>query len=231
MIKVIKEVYNKSKYILPSSTVLMFHHVTDKPTVKKSLLMKTNNFLSAIDSFNCYADLRSTVEEYREKRIAITFDDALLDVYTVAYRELSQRNIPFTVFVATDLLNQEGYVSTKELLEMSQNPLVNIGSHCVSHTPLRGKLLREQEKEMFDSKFALEDLLDREIKEIAFPFGQYDKNTITLLHKTKHYDYAFLASGGPVNSISAHHTMKLPRLRIDDAMFNRTMDLLKYAYR
>ena len=74
MLSNIKLTYNKLKYIFPSST----------PEIKRSILMSTQHFLQVIDSFNCYFDIHSTVSEYRSKKITISFDDALLDVYTIA---------------------------------------------------------------------------------------------------------------------------------------------------
>ena len=68
----------------------------------------------------------------------ITFDDALSDVFRVAYPELKKRRIPFTVFVITDFLNNDGYISDSELLEMAADPLVTIGSHGVTHEVLSG---------------------------------------------------------------------------------------------
>lgn len=231
MLKTIKQIVHKSKYIFSSSTVLMFHHVTDTPIVKKSILMNTNRFLSVIDSFDCFTDVRSAVENYKDKKIAITFDDALLDVYTIAYKELTERNIPFTVFVATDLLNQDGYISSKQLLEMVKNPLVNIGSHCISHTPMKGKTFESQKEELCNSKNTLEDLIQKKVTEIAYPYGQYDANTLKLLKQNDLYDYGFLAAGGPVNRLTVSNKMILPRLRVDDVVFDQSMSLLRYAYK
>ncbi len=230
MLSNFKITYNKLKYTFPSSTVLMFHHVTDTPEIKRSILMSTQHFLQVIDSFNCYFDIHSTVSEYRSKKITISFDDALLDVYTIAYKELVKRSIPFTIFVAKDLLNQKGYVSVNQLIEMAENPLVTIGSHCVTHTPMRGKMIDEQTKELIESKLYLENLIQKEIIDIAYPYGQCDKNTIRIIRKNNLYQYGFLASGGPINSLSSWNPIKLPRLRVDDKTFIKSMEILKHAY-
>ena len=230
MLSNIKLTYNKLKYTFPSSTVLMFHHVTDTPEFKRSILMNTQHFLQVIDTFNCYCDIHSAVSDYRRKKMTVTFDDALLDVYTIAYKELVKRNIPFTIFVAKDLLNQNGYVSFNQLIEMAENPLVTIGSHCVTHTPMRGKTVAEQTNELLESKMFLEKLIHKEIVDIAYPYGQCDKNTIKIIRKNNLYQHGFLASGGPINSRTSGNPIKLPRLRVDDKTFIKSMEILKHAY-
>ena len=218
-------------YLLPSSTVLMFHHVTDAPAVKKSLLMNTARFNELICSFDNYSDLESTVTRYKDKQLSVTFDDALLDVYTVAFPFLTERNIPFTVFAATDLIGTDGYITTAQLTEMSKEPLVTVGSHCVTHTPLCGKNEEVQLTELRDSKSKLEELIGRRVTMLAYPFGQYDHITVQLLENNDLYTCGFKASGGALNAVSSLNKFKLPRLRIDDKTFEIAMTLLKKVYK
>ena len=128
------------------------------------------------------------------------------------------------------MLNQNGYVSFNQLIEMAENPLVTIGSHCVTHTPMRGKTVAEQTNELLESKMFLEKLTHKEIVDIAYPYGQCDKNTIKIIRKNNLYRYGFLASGGPINSRTSGNPIKLPRLRVDDKTFIKTMEILKHAY-
>lgn len=90
---------------LPSSTVLMFHHIDDGNIIVRSgCRLSKKSFVDILDSGISFI----SAEEYTQfvfswkNPCLITFDDGLKDVYRVAYPELKKRNIPFTVFIVTD---------------------------------------------------------------------------------------------------------------------------------
>lgn len=215
---------------MPASTVLMLHHVTDNPTVKRSILMGTDRFKAFIESFDNYTDVSSCVKDYKSKKMAITFDDALTDVYTIAFPYLEKRGIPFTVFAAPGLLNQDGYLTTVQLREMSRCPLVTIGSHALSHVPMRNMGKEFQYKELYNSKSLLENIIEKKVDIIAYPYGQYDMETIRIIKEDCAYRLGFSASGGPINAVSIHHPLRLPRLRLDDKTMNDVRRLLRAVY-
>lgn len=230
LIAQIKQIKNRIPYYLPSSTVLMFHHVTDTPKVKRSILMGSDRFKSFIDSFDNYTDIETCMSRYKRKQMTITFDDALADVYTIAFPYLEKKGIPFTIFVAPGLLDRDGYISVKQLTELSRSSLVTIGSHSLSHVPLKGRSTEFQYKEINESKRLLEEIIEKEVTLIAYPYGQCDANTITVIKKSHAYEYGFLASGGPINAICAGRELKLPRLRVDDMTLGNVVRLLRSVY-
>jgi len=145
---------------LPSSTVLMFHHIDDGNIIVRSgCRLSKKSFVDILDSGISFI----SAEEYTQfvfswkNPCLITFDDGLKDVYRVAYPELKKRNIPFTVFIVTDFLDQEGYLSSKELQVLADDPLVTIGSHGTTHKILHGMDEAEQRMELLDSKHILEE--------------------------------------------------------------------------
>ena len=165
----------------------------------------------------------------------ITFDDGLKDVYRVAYPELKKRGIPFTIFVVTDFLNQEGYISTDELLELAADPLVTIGSHGVTHNILKGMPQENQQFELKDSKERLEALLEKPVRYFAYSHGQFDGTTLEILRKEKCYDFAFAAGGGVTNWITRKDNMALPRINCEDGLrtyliqrWKKTSRLMQY---
>ena len=149
---------------LPSSTVLMFHHIDDGNIIVRSgCRLSKKSFVDILDSGISFI----SAEEYTQfvfswkNPCLITFDDGLKDVYRVAYPELKKRNIPFTVFIVTDFLDQEGYLSSKELQVLADDPLVTIGSHGTTHKILHGMDEAEQRMELLDSKHILEEKTEK----------------------------------------------------------------------
>lgn len=210
-------------YILPSSTVLMFHHIDDGNIIRKSgCSLSKEKFISILDSGITFC----TLEEYckftysYKNPCVITFDDGLSDIYKVAYPELKKRGIPFTVFIITDLLGTEGYITIEELKELAINPLVTIASHGLTHDILKGLDIEKQKKELIQSKTRLEELCGREIKCFAYSHGQYDEKTLDILNKEKCYEYAFVAGGGVTNIITKNNNYTLPRLNCEDNLYN-----------
>lgn len=69
-----------------------------------------------------------------DRAIAITIDDAFLSVYSEAWPRLKRANLPFTVFVATDPVDDgiKGYMSWDQIREM-RDAGVTIGAHSASH--------------------------------------------------------------------------------------------------
>lgn len=207
--------------ILPSTTALMFHHIDDGHLIVKSgCRLAKSKFLEIIDSEISFI----TMDEYVRfpyswrNPCTITFDDGLKDVYRVAYPELKKRGIPFTVFVVTDYLDTDGYLTTEELLELSSAPLVTIGSHGVTHEILKGMTMEQQREELVKSKHILQNIIHKPIRYFAYSHGQYDAVSIKLLRSTRCYDFAFSAGGGITNLITLRSRFTLPRMDCEDGV-------------
>lgn len=215
---IIKKIF----YKLPASYIIMFHHIDDGNIIYKSNCVLTyNSFIEILDSGLEFASVDYILtDKYLKNKCAITFDDGLQDVYDIAFLELKKRNIPFCIFVITDLLDTEGYITTDELLEMAQCPLVTIGSHGKTHKILKGMSFREQFQELSESKKILEKIIDRPVKYFAFSHGQFDKFTRKILQKNKLYDFAFGTKGYPLNIITKTWRYDLPRINFEN---NKTL--------
>lgn len=208
---------------LPSSTVLMFHHIDDGNIIVRSgCRLSKKSFVDILDSGISFI----SAEEYTQfvfswkNPCLITFDDGLKDVYRVAYPELKQRGIPFTVFVVTGFLDQEGYISTEELQILANDPLVTIGSHGTTHKILCGMNKVEQRSELLDSKYILEEKIGKRVWLFAYSHGQFDNVTLGLLQTEKCYDYAFAAGEGETNWITKKSNFTLPRLNMEEGLQN-----------
>ncbi len=215
----IKQTIKKILARLPSSTVIMLHHIDDGELNKKSECVLAKNTLTEL------LDARLpfiSMDAYCKRRFArrnpctLTFDDGLRDVYRVAYPELKRRGIPFTLFIVTDYLDTDGYLTTQELRELAADPLVTVGSHGTSHALLTELPAQAQLREFAESKRVLQEITGKEIRLFAYSHGLYDRTTLELMKKHKLYDAAFIAGGGQTNLLSAMRRYRLPRANFTD---------------
>lgn len=113
-------------------------------------------------------------------KVLITFDDGYIDNYSLVAPYLVEKKIPFTIFIATDYVKNsfKRFMSPFDLLDLSKNPYINIGSHGKSHTRLTNCNNTKLTFELRESKQYLEDLIGKEVKSIAYPYGDYDARVI-----------------------------------------------------
>lgn len=76
----------------------------------------------------------------------------------------------------TDLYDYWQIMSDEEIKECSKSPYINIGSHGYLHNNLNNIILENAQKEIKDSKCYLENLVQKEINEIAYPDGSYSED-------------------------------------------------------
>ncbi|MBR1946027.1 MAG: polysaccharide deacetylase family protein [Alphaproteobacteria bacterium] len=225
----LKTLWKLKNYILPSSTVLMLHHISEGEP-QNSITLTKRHFELLLNSFSCFCSVQEALEEPKKKRIALSFDDGYSDLLTVAYPILHARNIPFTAFISPGFLGKDGYLTSDQLLTLAADPLVSIGSHSMTHLPLAGKSAEVQRTELLRSKEQLESLLGTEVALFAYPNGQADETTFRILSEAKFYQNAFLASGGGFRN-TKKTPFALPRLRADEKTYHEMSRLLKIVYR
>ena len=231
MKKTLKRMLTKTMGILPSSAVLMLHNITDSPVVKKQILLSQEKFYQLVDSFSNWCSIELIVKKSSRKGIVLTFDDGFEDVYTVAWPYLKARNVPFTVFVTFEKLDTEGYLSKEQLKEMSKDELCTIGAHCYHHLPLAKLSQENQEFELLESKKMIEKIIEKPVLYMAYPYGQYNKNTLKVLRKKKPYKAAFIVGRGFLNFVSGYSKYQLPRIGMDNQSFEKNFVLLKNKYK
>lgn len=219
----IKRILKKCLIRFSGSFCLMFHHIDNGEILQKSgCVLSYEKFVNILDSGLEFISVDEYIAFSKKSRnkCAITFDDGLSDVYSVAYPELKKRQIPFTVFVITDFLDQEGYLTTQELEILAADPLVTVGAHGVTHNVLKGMDGAQQEIELQQSKRLAEQLIGREVKYFAFSHGLYDETTLNLLKESKAYSNAFGVVGVPLNFVTKQWKYHLPRINCENNKMN-----------
>ncbi|HCW53306.1 MAG TPA: polysaccharide deacetylase [Clostridium sp.] len=182
--------------------VLYYHSVNDivdnEVTISPSLLKKELEYIKK----QGYTTLSlKEVENYilnnqpiPEKSILITFDDGYMDNYYNAYPILKELNMKATIFCITSELDGSYYLSEDAIKEMS-NDNIDIQSHTVNHSHLNTLTYDEQLKELTESKAKLENITGNKITAIAFPFGDYNEDSIKAA-KNSGYTLAFTTNKG-----------------------------------
>jgi len=132
-------------------------------------------------------------ESSKFSRVAITFDDAYSDFYTVAFPVLAEKQIPVTIFVPTIFIEthqylyenaEKGYrkqhLSWEQMRELHSSKLVEFESHAHSHFDSVNNIDKLKDDVMI-SIAILEKELGRRPRYFAYPFGDCNMATHDIL--------------------------------------------------
>ncbi|WP_158999113.1 polysaccharide deacetylase family protein [Pigmentibacter ruber] len=137
-------------------------------------LLKQNNYI-----FVPLSEVRSNLD--RDKHVSISFDDGYKD-NMLAARFLNNLEIPFTIFIISDFIDQQIYLSTAEIKELSNLKFCTLGAHGKTHSKLGTLSYIEQKVELETCKKLIEDITSKEIDQLSFPHGSFNQNTIEIIN-------------------------------------------------
>jgi len=220
---------NKVNY----ASVIMYHRFGEKRYPSTNI--KIEQFLKHIDEllkpkYNVI-DIKDglkaieNIKLVKDRSVIITIDDAYSSVFKYAWPILKKHNLPFTLFVSTDVIDNKipGYMSWEEIRTLRDNG-VTIGSQTKSH-PHMHNLNQDQ------LVYELSKSNDRFVKEIgskpkifAYPYGEYN---LDVLEQVK--AHGFTAAFGQHSGI-AHQNLglyELPRFAMNETYGN--MERFKLA--
>lgn len=199
--------------------IFMFHDV-----VKDTSDMYDPEFCITMDSFTLFCDkLKKNLNQSAWIPV-ITFDDGFQGVFENAYPILKSMSLNFTIFVTCDFLDQERYLSSDQLKELSQNSLCTIGSHTKSHSCL-SKLSKEKLwEEIHQSKAFLQNLIRNPVECFAYPYGDIFsvKKREKKCVRDAGYKYAFgtLCAGFDKNFQGNYY---IPRINVNEANWQKVV--------
>ena len=108
-----------------------------------------------------------------EKKILLTIDDAFSSFYLKAWPILKKDKIPFILFVSTEAVGKNVYMSWDEIIEISNEDFVFIGNHSHSHEYLVKYNFEKFQKDILKSIKIFEKNLGYNSKFFSYPFGEY----------------------------------------------------------
>jgi len=165
-------------------------------------------------------------------RLSITFDDALVSVYSLALPELERIGATGTVFVISDLVGKkflgQPSMSTQMLQSLSSRGW-EIGSHTKTHPNLTELSDLQVNAELRDSKERLEAITRTKVASLAYPFGAYDPRIKAIA--ARHYSFARSSGAYPplrVNSLFPRDKMEIRAMMTYDHPFYLPLHLVTY---
>ncbi len=192
--------FNENKY--PSTNINM-------EIFKKHMqIIRENGFdFINLDEFN-----NSFKSKKDEKKILLSVDDAFKSFYDNAWPYLKKNEIPFILFVSTEPIGKEGYMTWEQIKEIEKEKYAYIGNHSHSHQYLINFNIRDFKIDIDRSIKIFRENLGYNPIFFSYPFGEYSleqKNYIS-----KHFEYAFGQNSGLIDLNKDR--FELPRFPINE---------------
>lgn len=158
------------------------------------------------------------LQELPEKPIILTFDDGYESNYTELLPILEKRGLKATIFMVTNDIGRERYMSWDQLKDI-QHRGVEIGSHTTNHLPLTEMSLSEARDEVKLSKLLMEWNGMDTIYTFSYPNGKYSEELLKVL-KEEEYLAAVTGDAG-LNTFETNPYL-LQRINIPHPTFGLT---------
>ena len=161
-----------------------------------------------------------------KKEILITIDDAFKSFYVEAWPYLKENKIPFILFVSTEPVGKNGYMTWDQIREVERESFTLIGHHSHSHDYLidetNDKFISDIEKA---NKIFLKEL--GYIPNLfSYPFGEYSKFMRDYI--SKNFEFAFGQHSGVIDLNK--DKFELPRFPINEkyGQIKRFISIINY---
>lgn len=133
-----------------------------------------------------------------ERPVLLTFDDGYANNAEVAMPILQRHGFPATLFLSPGFIGQPGYLSWPQVQELSAAGW-DIAPHGLTHPHLPQLSIEQQREEITESRRRIEQVLGKSADVFAYPFGEYNEDTLKIL-KEAAYRYAFTTKEGYASS-------------------------------
>ena len=147
-----------------------------------------------------------------KKEILITIDDAFESFYTEAWPYLKENKIPFILFVSTEPVGKQGYMTWKQIKEVESYEFTIIGHHSHSHEYLIDVSNFEFISDIETSNKIFLKKLGYIPSLFSYPFGEYSKFMKDYI--SRNFKYAFGQHSGVIDLNKDKY--ELPRFPINE---------------
>ena len=148
----------------------------------------------------------------KQKKILITIDDGFKSFYNEAWPYLKKNKIPFILFISTEPVGKNGYMTWDEIKEIERSDLGHIGHHSHTHEYLIDMTESEFIEDIETSTKIFKKKLGYVPAIFSYPFGEYSlfmKNYIS-----KNFKVAFGQHSGIIDVNK--DKFELPRFPINE---------------
>ena len=148
----------------------------------------------------------------KEKEILITIDDAFSSFYKVAWPYLKKEKIPFILFVSTESVGKNGYMTWKQITELEKEDIVYIGNHSHTHKYLVNLKNEDFINDINSSSLIFKKKLGYNPIFFSYPFGEY--SSFIKEYISKNFKFSFGQHSGVIDVNKDRH--ELPRFPINE---------------
>ncbi len=192
--------FNENKY--PSTNIQMDIFKKHIQIIKKS----------GYDFHNPYKFKEKFSTAKLKKEILITIDDAFESFYSEAWPYLKKNKIPFILFVSTEPVGKNGYMTWDQIREIEKESFALIGHHSHSHDYLIDVTFDEFITDIEDANKIFLDKLGYIPNLFSYPFGEYSKFMRDYI--SKNFEFAFGQHSGVIDLNK--DKFELPRFPINE---------------
>ena len=147
-----------------------------------------------------------------EKKILITIDDAFFSFYNIAWPFLKKEKIPFILFVSTEAVGKNGYMTWAQIKEVEKESFAHIGNHSHTHDYLVDLKNEDFITDIYTASKIFNDTLGYNPIFFSYPFGEY--NNFIKKHITKNFKFSFGQHSGVIDVNKDIY--ELPRFPINE---------------
>ena len=147
-----------------------------------------------------------------EKKILITIDDAFSSFYENAWPYLKKENIPFILFVSTEAVGKNGYMTWDQIKELEKEAIVFIGNHSHSHDYLVNLKNDDFISDIDTSSSIFKKKLGYNPIFFSYPFGEY--SYLIKKYISKNFKFSFGQHSGVIDINKDRY--ELPRFPINE---------------
>lgn len=208
----------------PEVAVLMYHSVSDNKWFFSVSLEEFELQIRYLREkahpvrLEDIADFVVNKKSLPSRAVAVTFDDGYSDFGENALPILRKYGVPVTLFACAGEINTKDLGSNLSLLtageiaELSQDPLVTMGSHGLTHRKLTRLSPQTAKNEIASSRVLLEKMTGRPVDFFAYPKGSFNSLIMDYTEKSG-YRAAFTAIQRLVDRNCGFYG--IPRVQID----------------
>ena len=221
------------KFFKADGGVLVFHEVyQDEKYVKnKQYAISKESFKKFIEGINRsggeITHIGKAISEKKRKCFAISFDDGYDNVCENALPYLEKWGIPYTLFLTTDFIETEGYITRERILQLKSSKLCEIGGHTKTHPWLAKLNGKETCRELGESKVFLETMLDNDVRYLAYPYGSLNAVKLYTIKAAKWGGYLYAFSTFNVSNRFFNYKYFYPRITVTENNWEVLLERLK----
>ena len=213
-------VENSKKFYAKDSGVLsiMYHRFDENKYPSTNIdmnifrsqieLIKKNN----IEFYNPKDFSKEINKPKLKKKILLTIDDGFTSFYKNAWPYLRTNKIPFILFISTEPVGKNGYMTWSQIKEIEKEEFVFIGNHSHSHEYMVTYKLEQFKKDINRSIEEFKKQLGYNPIFFSYPFGEYNLEQKKFIKKN--FQIAFGQHSGVIDVNK--DVYELPRFPINE---------------